>query len=58
MKTETFELKLSDGKTVQWQGTSGEDTARRYVATYPDKTVIAWRYPRYEFKIGMIRITP
>ena len=55
-KTEVFELKLADGSTVKWEGESGEHAARRYVDLHPGAVVFAWRYPRYEFKPGMIRI--
>lgn len=58
MTIQTFDLKLSTGEVVCWQGESGEDAARRYVAVHPQATVTAWRYLRYEFKIGMIRMTP
>lgn len=56
MKEETFELKLSSGKTVTWTGEDGEHAARRYVALHPSETVVAWRHPRYELKIGMVKI--
>lgn len=56
MIEQSFELKLSDGTTVTWAGTDGENAARRFLTTHPEKTVVAWRYPKYEFKIGMIRI--
>lgn len=42
-----YELKLANGKTVIWNGDSGEDAAERYVETFRDAIVIAWRnYPR------------
>lgn len=40
----TFELKLSGGKVVVWEGKSGEDAAHRYVDMHRDATVIAWRH--------------
>lgn len=44
----TFELKLSTGKWVVWEGKDWEDAAHRYVDTFRDATVIAWRhYPRH-----------
>ena len=39
----TFELKLSNGTRVIWDGDSGEDAARRYVDAHRESTVIAWR---------------
>jgi hypothetical protein len=43
-----FELKLADGKTAVWTGTSGVDASRRYVAAHPAATVVAWRtWPRH-----------
>lgn len=38
-----FDLKLSDGRVVRWQGRDGEDAAREYVAGHPDAAVVAWR---------------
>ena len=50
-----WQLKLTNGKTVVWTGSSGEDAARRYVSTHPDDKVIAWRtYPRQ----GVLRGLP
>lgn len=51
-----FELKLASGKVVTWMGGSGEDAARRYVDSHRSEVVVAWRYPRTELRIGMIRI--
>lgn len=56
MKEQEFELKLASGKTVKWTGKNGEHAARRYVSIHTDETVIAWRYLRYDFKVGMIKI--
>lgn len=56
MRTQTFDLKLATGKTVQWEGKDGEDAARRYVDAFPDTCVVAWRYPKYQFVPGMIEI--
>ena len=55
-KTEEFELKLAGGKVVTWEGESGEDAARRYAENHRGVAVIAWRYPKTELRIGMIRI--
>jgi hypothetical protein len=38
-----YELKLQDGRVVEWSGASGEDAARRYVDHFRDAVVIAWR---------------
>ena len=43
-----YELKLSNGKTVVWEGKDGINAAERYVDCFRDATVIAWRdYPRH-----------
>ena len=42
MKQYDFELKLSDGQVVTWQGKDGIDAATRYVDC-KGGTVIAWR---------------
>lgn len=41
-----YELKLSSGKVVTWEGKSGEDAAHRYVDCHRESTVIAWRHPK------------
>jgi hypothetical protein len=47
-----FELMLADGKHIVWEGTDGEDAARRYVDCCGG-TVIAWRnYPRHGLFVG------
>ena len=56
MITQTFELKLASSRTVKWEGASGEHAAKRYVAMFPNETVIAWRHPKFELRIGMIRM--
>ena len=38
-----FELLLSNGKSVLWNGSDGPDAARRYVAAHPGAVVTAWR---------------
>lgn len=48
-----FELRLLGGKVVRWEGTSGQDAARRYVDTHREASVIAWRPIRYGLFIGM-----
>lgn len=44
-----YQLKLANGRTVEWDGDNGEDAARRYydamrVAGTP-VIVVAWRHP-------------
>jgi hypothetical protein len=55
MATYTFELKTSSGVVI-WEGISGENAAQRYADSHPGVTVYAWRYPKVELKIGMIKI--
>ena len=54
-KQEMFELKLEDGKVIKWEGRDGLDACHRYADSHPGIAVIAWRYPRYELRIGMPR---
>lgn len=53
-----FELKITDANGAKqiatWLGTDGIDAAQRYANSHPGVTVRAWRYPRYEIKIGMV----
>lgn len=43
----TYELKLSGGRTIVWEGSSPEDAARRYLDSHRDEIVVAWReHPR------------
>ena len=51
-----FDLKLSTGAWVRWTGASGPDAAQRYADAHPGAVVVAWRWPRYEIKVGMINI--
>lgn len=54
-----YELKLSNGKRVVWNGKDGIDAAHRYVDCIGDKniSVIAWRdYPRYGIFPGILKI--
>ena len=41
-----FELKLPDNEVVTWEGSDGEDAARRYVDAHREATIIAWRTRR------------
>jgi hypothetical protein len=47
-----FELKLADGKTVEWDGETGEDAAVR-AADCLGVEVVAWRWPRYGIHVGI-----
>jgi hypothetical protein len=44
-----YELKLSNGKVVTWDGTDGLNACIRYADCFKDVTVIAWR----EVKTGV-----
>jgi hypothetical protein len=44
--TVRFELKLANGKNVEWSGSDGEDAARRYVDCHRDDAVVAHRPAR------------
>ena len=48
-----FELKLSSGEIVTWQGETGTDAAKRYVDTFPSKSVVAWRVPPIGLRVGL-----
>jgi hypothetical protein len=49
-----YELKTSTGVVI-WQGTSGEDAARRWTLSHPGETVTAYRnYPR----VGIFLVHP
>lgn len=41
----TVEFKLSDGRIVTWQGNDPIDAASRYVDTFRDAEIVAWRMP-------------
>jgi hypothetical protein len=48
----TYDLKLADGRVVQWAGADGVDAARRYVDCCGG-TVVAFREPRVELVVGV-----
>ena len=53
MMVRQYELKLSDNRRVIWEGKDGQDAARRFVSSHPDKEVIAFRnHPRHGLFIG------
>ena len=49
---QVFEVKLENGKVVEWTGETGEDAAAR-ASDCLDVAAIAWRTPRYELVIGV-----
>lgn len=51
-----FELKLSTGKVVTWEGVSGEDAALRYADFHREATVVAWRHIQHGLFVGVQEI--
>jgi len=49
---QTFEIKLSDGRIVEWTGKTGEEAAIR-AGDCLGSAPLAWRTPRYEFVPGV-----
>ena len=47
-----YELKLADGSVVTWAGKDGVDAAVRYVDAHLEATVMAWREPRVQLRVG------
>lgn len=47
-----YELKLADGRVVTWQGRDGVDAAIRYAGAHRGVSVVAWREPRVQFRVG------
>jgi hypothetical protein len=41
-----YELRLDNGKTATWNGTTAEDAAQRYANSHPDRKVLATRQAR------------
>lgn len=39
----TYEIMLSTGKVVTWDGTDGEDACTRYVTAHPGTKAVAFR---------------
>ena len=51
-----FELKLSNGKIVQYEGFNYQNAIKRFLSQHPEETITAWRFKRHDLKIGMINI--
>jgi len=49
---QTFEIKLENGKAVEWTGETGEEAASR-AADCLGVTALAWRHLRFEFVPGV-----
>lgn len=47
---QTYEL--ADNTVVTWNGRDGIDAATRYVDVHREATVIAWREPRVQLRVG------
>ncbi len=52
MSEQVFEIKMADGRIVEWPGTDGETAAAR-AADCLSVAAVAWRHPRYEFVAGV-----
>lgn len=52
MSEQLFEIKLANGKTVEWHGVDGPTAAAR-AADCLGVVAVAWRTPRYEFVAGV-----
>ena len=52
MAEQTFEVKLADGKVVEWPGADGPTACER-AADCLGVAAVAWRYPRVEFVAGV-----
>lgn len=52
MAETVFEIKLEDGRVVEWPGEDGPAAAAR-AADCLGVAAVAWRYPRWEFVPGV-----
>jgi hypothetical protein len=50
-----YELKTSAG-IVTWTGKTGVEACANYAECHPGVAVYAWRWPKFELRIGMIQI--
>ena len=48
-----FELMLAGNRKAMWNGSTGEDAARRYVDCHEGASVFAWRSPRAVLQVGV-----
>ncbi len=52
-----FDLRLSSGNVVQWEGANEQEAARRFVAAHPAAVVVATRpAPRHGLFFGLAPI--
>lgn len=52
-----YEIMLSTGKVVTWDGKDGEDACTRYVAAHPDTKAVAFREAdRHGIHYGLLPI--
>lgn len=49
---QVFEIRLADGRTVEWPGADGPTAAAR-AADCLGVAAVAWRHPRFEFVPGV-----
>ena len=47
-----YELLTADNRVIEWPGKDGEDAARR-CADCKRVTIVAWRKPRMQLRVGM-----
>jgi hypothetical protein len=47
MTRRAYELKLSTGEVVAWDGKDGVQAAQSYADSHPGATVVMWREPRH-----------
>ncbi len=52
MAEQIFEVKLADGRIVEWPGVDGPTAAAR-AADCLQSSAVAWRTPRFEFVPGV-----
>jgi hypothetical protein len=48
----TYELLLGHCRVVRWTGVRGLDACVRYADAHRDVTVLAWRTPRVQLRVG------
>ena len=50
----TWDLKLADGRVVQWDGLDGLGASTRYVDCHPGTVVVAWRRPTAQGTVSVL----